>query len=97
MLEGVAAATVGYLLHVQFSKGMGNIWWRNGRLSLGGATGVMGYALREPRMWSPEFWDLNYPLWIVTGVCVEAVWRELEARLTAAVPPEACVQGCTSR
>ena len=68
MLAGAAVATTGYLLHVQFSRGMGNIWWRAGRLSPGGAWAVMMYALKERRMWAPEFWDLNYPLWVLVGI-----------------------------
>ena len=75
MLAGVAAATAGYLLHIQFSKGMGSIWWRAGRLSPGGAWAVMVHALREPRLWTPEFWDINYPLWLATGAGLAAWLR----------------------
>ena len=70
MIAGAAVATAGYLIHVQFSRGMGNIWWRAGRLSPGGAWAVMMYALRERRMWSPEFWDLNYPVWVLAGMLI---------------------------
>lgn len=76
MLAGAVAATTGYLVHVQFSKGMGNIWWRAGRLSPGGAWAVMMYALREPRMWRREYWDLNYPIWLIAGSLIGA-WLKM--------------------
>ncbi len=75
MLVGAAAATTGYLLHVQFSKGMGNIWWRCGRVSPGGAWAVMTYAFRERRMWHPGYWDLNYPMWVLVGTIAGALLK----------------------
>ena len=75
MLAGTAVATAGYLVQVQFSKGMGNIWWRAGRLSPAGAWAVMMYAFREPRMWRAEYWDLNYPIWAFIGMCLGCAFR----------------------
>ena len=75
MLAGAALATTGYLAHVQFSRGMGNIWWRAGRLSPGGAWAVMVYALKERQMWRPEFWDLNYPIWLLLGLIAGGVFN----------------------
>lgn len=31
---------------------------------------MAGYALREPRIWLPDMWDLNYFVWVAGGLAV---------------------------
>ena len=73
MLWPLAMTTLGYLAHIEYSPGMGNVWWREGRFCPKGAWKVMIFPFSEPAMWYPEFWDLNYPVWMaVTVVAVYA-------------------------
>jgi hypothetical protein len=44
---------------------MGNIWYRNGHIVPMGAFRVAIYPLRNYRMWNPEIWDINYPIWLI--------------------------------
>jgi len=62
--------TLLYLLYVQFSPQMGNIWWRNDYFSPMGGIHLMIYPLKEIQMWFPEFWDINYFIWLLFGVCI---------------------------
>jgi len=59
-----------YLLYVQFSPQMGNIWWRNDYFSPMGGIRLMVYPLKEIQMWYPEFWDINYFIWLLFGLCI---------------------------
>ena len=54
-----------YLLYVQFSSKMGNIWYRNGYFVLMGALNLIMYPLFEIRMWNPMLWDINYFMWML--------------------------------
>ena len=62
--------TVIYLLYVQFSPQMGNIWWRNDYFSPMGAIKIIVYPLYEIKMWNMEFWDINYFIWLLFGVII---------------------------
>ena len=54
----------GYLLYIQFSPGMGNIWYRNGEyFSPMGAVRMLISPFQERYMWNIEFWDLNFVIW----------------------------------
>ena len=53
-----------YLLYIQFSPGMGNIWYRNREyFSPMGAIGMLISPFQERYMWNIEFWDLNFIIW----------------------------------
>lgn len=68
---GLFLLLLGYLLYIQFSPGMGNIWYRNGEyFSPMGGVNVILYPLYSVEMWRFEMWDLNFFLWILTFICV---------------------------
>ncbi len=62
--------TIIYLLYVQFSPQIGNIWWRNGYFTPMGAIKIIVYPLYEIKMWNVEFWDINYFIWLLFGVII---------------------------
>ena len=62
--------TIIYLLYVQFSPQIGNIWWRNDYFSPMGAIKIIVYPLYEIKMWNMEFWDINYFIWLLFGVII---------------------------
>lgn len=62
-----------FLLYVQFSPQMGNIWWRGDYFSPMGAIELMKYPFREPKMWNLEFWDVNYFIWVLVGIFVYTI------------------------
>lgn len=54
-----------YLLYVQFSPGMGNIWYRNNEyFSLGGALKIIFAPFNLYYFWYPSLWDINFLMWI---------------------------------
>ena len=65
--------TVIYLLYVQFSPQIGNIWWRNDYFSPMGAIKIIVYPLYEIKMWNMEFWDINYFIWLLFGVIINFI------------------------
>ena len=68
---GLFLLLLGYLFYIQFSPGMGNIWYRNGEyFSPLGAVNVILYPLYSVEMWRFEMWDLNFVLWILTFICL---------------------------
>ena len=57
---------IGFLLYIQFSPDMGNIWIRSGRLMPMGALKLIIYPLKEIHMWLiPEMWIINYWIWMI--------------------------------
>lgn len=68
MLFMIFILTLLYLLYIQFSPQMGNIWWRDGYFTPMGALDVMLYPLKEIKMWNIEMWDINYFIWIGLGL-----------------------------
>jgi len=74
MISGFIITTIIYLLYIQFSPGMGNIWYRNDEyFSPMGAVRVMIYPCYNVAMWYPNMWDINYFIWILfyfTGVFI---------------------------
>lgn len=63
---GFILITLIYLLYIQFSPGMGNIWYRNNEyFSPMGAIRVMVYPFYNTQMWYPNMWDINYFIWIL--------------------------------
>lgn len=69
-LYGPLIASIGYILYLELSPGLGNIWWRDGRFMPMSILRMAGYALREPRIWLPDMWDLNYFVWVAGGLAV---------------------------
>lgn len=67
-----------YLLYVQFSPQMGNIWWRDYYFSPYGAYELMIYPLIESKMWTIEFWDINYFVWLISGIFINIIIMCLE-------------------
>ena len=59
-----------FLLYIQFSPQMGNVWWRNNNFCPVGAYKVIIYPLKEIKMWNIEMWDINYFLWIIFGLFI---------------------------
>jgi hypothetical protein len=65
IIAGYTISTLLFIFYIQFSPHMGNIWWRNGYFSPIGAFKVMIYPFQNILMWQPEFWDINYPIWLL--------------------------------
>ena len=65
MILAYVLITFIFLLYIQFSPKMGNIWYRNGYFVPRGAVNLMVYPLREIKMWNPKLWDINYFIWII--------------------------------
>lgn len=60
-----------YLLYIQFSPGMGNIWYRNNEYySLMGAVKMILAPLNLHYMWYPCMWDINFLMWILIYMIV---------------------------
>ena len=54
-----------FLLYIQFSPQMGNVWWRENYFSPMGAINVILYPLKEVKMWNINMWDINYFIWLL--------------------------------
>ena len=65
MILAYVLTTFIFLLYIQFSPKMGNIWYRNGYFVPRGAINLIIYPFREIKMWSPKLWDINYFMWII--------------------------------
>ena len=57
--------TIIFLLYIQFSPQMGNVWWRENYFSPMGAINVILYPLKEVKMWNINMWDINYFIWLL--------------------------------
>ena len=66
----LGVATGCYIIYMELSPSMGNIWWRDGRVSVRGAVMCMLYPLREWRMWTPSMWSANWFMWLAGGTVV---------------------------
>tara|TARA_B100001989_G_C24415949_1_gene401502 strand:- start:547 stop:798 length:252 start_codon:yes stop_codon:yes gene_type:complete len=63
---GLIVLTIIYLLYIQYSPGMGNIWYRNNEYySINGALKLILFPFYNIKMWYLEMWDLNYFVWII--------------------------------
>lgn len=55
-----------YLLYIQFSPEMGEIWYRNNKyFCFNGAWKVIIFPLSNEKMWCFEMWDINYFIWLI--------------------------------
>lgn len=66
-----------YLLYIEFSPGMGNIWWRDNKLFLTGAVSMLTEPLYNKTLWSPYLWDLNFVVWCVVFALISLSIRKL--------------------
>ena len=58
--------TILFLLYIQFSPDMGNIWLRSGYFMPMGAIKMIIYPFKEIHMWLlPEMWIVNYWIWMI--------------------------------
>ena len=63
---GWILCTIIFLLYIQYSPGMGNIWYRNNEyFSPMGAVKVILFPLQNINMWKPNMLDINYFFWLV--------------------------------
>ena len=74
-----------YLLYIEFSPGMGNIWWREKRLFLTGAVSMLAEPLYNKTIWSPYLWDLNFVVWCVVFALISLSVRKLNGKSTQEV------------
>ena len=74
-----------YLLYIEFSPGMGNIWWRDNKLFLTGAVSMLTEPLYNKTLWSPYLWDLNFVVWCVVFALISLSVRKLNDKFTQEV------------
>ena len=55
----------GYVGYLELCPSMGNIWWRDGHFSPKGIYNCVFYPFKNIRMWWPDMWDINFPMWII--------------------------------
>ena len=61
--------TIGFLLYIQFSPDMGNIWIRSGYFAPMGALRLIIYPFKEIHIWTlSEMWIVNYWIWMLPVV-----------------------------
>ena len=53
-----------FAAYLELNPRMGNIWIRDGHFSPIGIINVMKYPFQNLRMWHPDMWDINFPMWI---------------------------------
>ena len=68
---GFVILTIFYLLYIQYSSGMGDIWYRNNEYyCFMGAWKVMIFPLQNTAMWNISMWDINYFIWVIFYVLI---------------------------
>ena len=84
MILAIFVTTLCFLLYIQYSPGMGNIWYRNNEyFSPIGAIHVMIYPFQTVQMWYPAMWDINYIVWIIFAIIVSLLIPLLSAKARA--------------
>ena len=66
-----------YLLYIEFSPGMGNIWWREKKLFLTGAISMLVNPLHDTTLWNPSLWDLNFIVWLISFAFMDLSTKKL--------------------
>ena len=75
MILTIFIITLLFLLYIQYSPGMGNIWYRNNEyFSPMGALHVMVFPFQNVQMWYPTMWDINYIMWLLLGVFIYSIF-----------------------
>jgi hypothetical protein len=77
--------TLIYLLYIEFSPGMGNIWWRDNKLFLAGAVLMLTEPLYNKTLWYPYLWDLNFVVWCIVCILIRLVVKKLNDKSTREV------------
>ena len=63
---------IGYLLYIQFSPSMGNIWIRNNHFVPQNAINLILQPLKDIKMWTfPAMWPINFYIWIAIATAVK--------------------------
>ena len=58
--------TISFLIYIQFSPDMGNIWIRCGHFAPMGAINLIVYPFKEKHMWIlPDMCIINYWIWMM--------------------------------
>jgi hypothetical protein len=71
-MYGIILIYIFYLLYIQFSPGMGNIWYRNNEyFSPMGAINMTLSPLYLYYMWYPSMWDINFFIWIIVYFLID--------------------------
>ena len=63
-----------FLLYVQFSPTMGNVWYRCGYFSFMGAWKLIIHPFHNTMMWRPTMWVINYPIWLFSSFALTYVY-----------------------
>ena len=57
--------TIGYILYIEFSPSMGNIWLRSGHFIPSNIIRLMIQPLYDKNMWIyTSMWPINYLIWL---------------------------------
>lgn len=68
-----------YLLYIQYSPGIGNIWYRNNEYySPMGAVKMISAPLHLHYMWYPSMWDINFFLWILAYIVLMILLHKID-------------------
>jgi hypothetical protein len=70
---------VWWILHLEFTPGMGGIWIRPNAAGIRVFTykNLLSFALipfQQTWIWRPEFWDLNIIIMLCLGVALSQAW-----------------------
>ena len=75
-------ATILYILYIQFSPTMGNIWIRNGVFAPYNIIRLMIVPLYDWNYWSnTSLWMINYPLWILVVFIIVNMREQLSHQI----------------
>ena len=70
-MEVALITTTGYLLYIQFSSTMGNIWIRENHFVPYNAVRMMFHPLIDYKMWTyTSMWPINYFIWLLIGYLI---------------------------
>ena len=63
-----------YILYIEFSPTMGNIWFRNGVFAPYNIIRLMIAPLYDSNYWMyTTMWMINYPLWIILQTIINFI------------------------
>ena len=74
LIQGGLLGTFAYLMYIQFSPTMGNIWYRCGYFSFTGAWRLIKHPFQESLMWRPSMWVINYPIWLFCSLALTQLY-----------------------